>query len=122
MVILNRMMKSKADLAVYHHADKSAHIVTYSEAIEVSLTDTRGDYIELSQISGSGPLPEESVIRFPDWLGYRIQVSKKVEVVHQDGQVVLSLVPGMERWHIKVFLSDCGLPVQHRAELVFNDV
>ena len=103
IMIKNKLIREKKDLAVYHHASKSAHIVNCNSSIYINLSKRlTTDYLHLTQITGNEQFTADCYLSLPSWLDYTVESDKKLEATQHGGHTVLRLPSGFDQWKIKI--------------------
>jgi hypothetical protein len=107
----NRLILEKRDMNVYHHASRSAHMISYNNSITVPLrADIEEDYLHISIVSGPGHLKNRSVVNLPSWLDFEFLSEGKITVNHANDRTLLIIPPGFPSWQLRMTRSISGRP------------
>ena len=117
LTIENKLVIEKRDMNVYHHATRSAHMISFNSSITVPLkTFIEDDYVHISIVSGPGNLENNSVVNLPSWVDFDFFPEGNVAVTHASNRILLRIPPGPPTWQLKMKrsastlvnkLSDC---------------
>lgn len=103
IIVKNNLIMEKRGLNVYHHSDKSAHIISPDGSIRVPLTaDKGGDYLHISAVRGPGPLLRGCVLDIPSWAEFEFSLEGKVTISHKNERTILRIPPGPPAWQLKI--------------------
>lgn len=106
MIVRNNLVTEKRDMNVYHHATRSAYMISHNNSITVPLgTIEDGDYLHLSIVSGPGSLEKECWINLPSWCNFTISGLGNGDITHRDERTLLRLPPGPPVWQLKITRS-----------------
>jgi len=103
ITVQNKFNKEKRDINVYHHAGKSAHIISYNSAFTFPFnTDGEDDYLHISIVYGPGNLWKEYLVNLPSWADFEFSSEGKVSITHCGPRTILKLPPGPPIWQLKM--------------------
>lgn len=106
ITIENKLVIEKRDMNVYHHASRSAHMISHNSCIALPLRSTEGnDYLYISIVSGPGCMEHQSVVNLPSWLNFEFLSEGKLMVQHSDERTLLRIPPGLPGWQLKLTRS-----------------
>jgi hypothetical protein len=101
--IENKLVTEKRDMNVYHHASRSAHMISHNSFVNLTLRpDMEDDYIYISIVSGPGSLERESVVNLPTWVDFEFLSEGKLLVTHSGERTLLKIPPGLPDWKLKL--------------------
>ncbi len=103
LIIRNKLSTEKRDLNIYHHADRSAYIISYNNAITIPLdTADNHDYLHLSVVSGPGNLEKECWLNIPSWCYFKISAIGNGDITHNSSRMWVRIPPGPPIWQLKI--------------------
>jgi hypothetical protein len=106
IIIENKLRIEKRDMNVYHHASKSAHMISYDCSITLPLNSViDGDYLHISIVSGPGRLESSCVINLPSWIDFELTSAGNAIVTHSGNRTLLRIPPGLPIWQLKMTWS-----------------
>ena len=106
ITIRNKLLKEKRDVNVYHHSDRSAHIISCNSSLTSGIKPgTENDYLHISVVSGPGHLKNDCVLDFPSFMDLRFSSAGDFDFVHSGERVLLRIPPGPPTWQIKMTFS-----------------
>lgn len=99
----NKLKREKRDINVYHHASRSAHIISHNSAVSLpfGLRDD-DDYLHISVIRGPGHLWKECVMDLPSWADFEISAEEKINLNHSGERIFIRIPPGPPTWQLKL--------------------
>lgn len=99
----NRLVEEKRDLNIYHHATRSAYLISHSNAVAVSLGEFgEGDYLHISVVSGPGNLVKDTWIDLPSWCDFSVTGLVNGEILHRGDRTFVRVPPGPPDWKVEV--------------------
>lgn len=103
ITIENKFTLERRDLNVYHHATKSAHMISHNSSITLPLkTAGESDYIYISIVSGPGNLGHTSFVSLPAWMNFEFLAEGQLKVMRSDERTFLKIPPGPPEWKLKL--------------------
>lgn len=119
ITIENKLNKEKRGINVYHHATRSAHIISYDSSITLPFeTDGEDDYLHISVVSGPGNLWKECFADLPVWADFELSTEGKVTLTHSENRTVLKIPPGPPTWQLKITRpSNVNAPLKQTVRL-----
>jgi len=103
ITIENKLVMEKRDINVYHHFNRSAHLISYNSLITVPLRSAaEDDYLHVSIVSGPGHLENNSVVILPSWIDFEFTPGGNVTVIHSGDRTLLKIPPGPPVWQLKI--------------------
>lgn len=121
--IENKLRIEKRDINIYHHATRSAHIVSHNSSISLPLATTEeGDYLHISLVSGPGDLWSDCLIALPVWGDFEFTSEGKLTLTHSRDRVLLKIPPGPPTWQLKIKRSPEADIIQKSGFVAIGDV
>ena len=106
ITIENRLVMEKRDMNVYHHATRSAHMISHNSSITLPFRSVvEDDYLHISIVSGPGPLKGECMVSLPSWMDFEFSPGGDVAVAHSGNRTLLKIPPGPPVWQLKMTRS-----------------
>lgn len=106
ITIKNKLRKERRDISVYHHSNRSAHIISSNSTFTHGVKSVNeNDYLHLSVVSGPGYLREACVLDFPSFMNLHFWSSGEFAFVHLDDRILLRIPPGPPTWQLKMTVS-----------------
>jgi hypothetical protein len=103
ITIKNKLETEKRDIHVYHHATRSAHIISYNRSVVLSLRTTeKDDYLHISVITGPGNLKYDCVLDLPAWADFKLNTEGKLTVTHSGDRTLAKIPPGPPTWTLSI--------------------
>jgi len=122
ITVENKLEIEKRDINVYHHFNRSAHMISYSSFITLPLRSAiEDDYLHISIVSGPGPLESMCKINLPSWMDFEFSPGADVAVSHSGNRIVLKIPPGPPVWHLKMTRSPSSLNIQSTDRVTIGD-
>lgn len=122
ITVENKLVMEERDMNVYHHATKSAYIVSCGNSVTVPLrTELENDYLHVSLISGPGYLDCNSMVSLPSWAKFEFSSMRDVTVSHSDGKMLVKIPPGLPLWELRLTRPHSPLIKQLRGSVVIGD-
>ena len=73
MTVRNKLITEKRDLNIYHHSDRSAYMISYSNSITIPLEKVENsDYLHISIVSGPGNIEKDCWLDIPSWCDFSV--------------------------------------------------
>jgi hypothetical protein len=106
ITIKNKLRKEKRDINVYHHSNRSAHIVSSNSTFTSSVKPVKEkDYLHISVVSGPGYLKDACVLDFPSFINLHFWSAGEFALVYSDDRILLRIPPGPPTWQLKMTIS-----------------
>ncbi len=103
ITIKNKLRKEKRGINVYHHATRSAHIISFDSSVTLPLeTVGEDDYLHISVVSGPGNLWNDCSADLPSWANFELSTEGKVTLAHLDDRTWINIPPGPPTWELKI--------------------
>ncbi len=110
LTIENKLVMEKRDMNVYHHATRSAHMISFDSSVTVPLKPViEDDYVHISIVSGPGPLESKCMVNLPSWVDFDFFPEGNVTVTHSSNRILLKIPPGPSTWQLKMRRSATAL-------------
>lgn len=115
ITIRNKLIKEKRDVNVYHHCNRSSHIISCNSSIKRGIkTVDENDYLHISVASGPGHLKNHCVLDIPSFVDFKFSLNgEEITLVHAGERMLLRVPPGPPVWQLKMTipsrLSDINL-------------
>lgn len=107
ITVRNKLLKEKRDINVYHHANKSAHIVSCNSAITRGIKPVEeDDYLHISAVSGPGILKDDCVLDLPAFVDFRFSLPGEVTLIHSGARTLVKIPPGPPLWELKITMPE----------------
>lgn len=105
ITVRNRLVTEKRDMNVYHHADRSANLISHSSSITIALnTVEEDDYLHISVVRGPGKLKKHCVIDLPSRVNFNFSLVGNGTITHSNGRNLLAIPPGPPVWQLRITL------------------
>jgi hypothetical protein len=105
ITIRNNLNKEKREISVYHHSRRMSHIVSHNRSLNHILESMdKGDYIQVSVVSGPGHLNHTCILVLPSFLDFTFSATGDVTIEHFNQRLMLKIPPGPPTWEIKMSL------------------
>jgi hypothetical protein len=107
ITIENKLLLEQRDMNVYHHARKSAHMISHNSSITLPLTPVVAhDFIYISLVSGPGHPKHPCLVNMPSWLDFEfLAAAGKVRVARSGQRTLVKIPPGAPGWELKLTRS-----------------
>ncbi len=103
ITVRNKLVTEKRDINVYHHSDRSAHIISCNSSITRGIKPVQEeDFLQISIVSGPGHLKNDCVLDLPSFMDFRFWAAKEVTLIHSGERTLLKIPPGPPIWEIKM--------------------
>lgn len=110
ITVENKLVTGKRDINVYHHATRSAHIISHNSSITLPLgTNGQNDYLHISVVKGPGDLGSDCLINLPSWVDFELISKESITGMtlnhsHSSGgdTIWLKIPPGPPAWDLKI--------------------
>lgn len=101
--VKNKLVQEKRDLNIYHHATRSAYLISHSNVVKVALGDFgEGDYLHISVVSGPGNLVKDAWIDMPSWCDFSVTGLSNGEISHRGDRTYVRIPPGPPDWKLEI--------------------
>ena len=111
MKVENQLITEKRDLNIYHHATRSAHIISPGSSTTIGLRGVEeDDYLHISVVSGPGNLWKHCLIDLPSWADFEFSSEGKVAFTHKGERTLIDIPPGPPKWELKMTRPN-GTPI-----------
>ncbi len=101
--VRNTLITEKRDLNIYHHATRSAYMISHNNVITIPLgTVENGDYLHISAVSGPGSLEKECWFDIPAWCDFTVTALGNGDLIHSGDRTMLMLPSGPTAWQLKI--------------------
>jgi hypothetical protein len=105
ITVRNKLIKEKRDINVYHHSDRSAHIVSCNSSITRSIKPVEADdYLHISVVTGPGILKDYCVLDLPSFVNFRFSLPGEMTLIHSGERILVRIPPGPPLWEVKMTL------------------
>jgi hypothetical protein len=107
ITIENKLLIEQRDMNVYHHALKSAHMISHNSSITLPFTPVVAhDFIYISLVSGPGHIKSQCLVNLPSWLDFEfLAAAGNVKVTHSGQRTLVKIPPGPPGWELKLTRS-----------------
>jgi len=103
ITIENKLVMEKRDMNVYHHATRSAHLISHDSSITLPLkSGIEDDYLHISIVSGPGRLEGNCVVNLPSWVDFELSSAGDATVAHLGERTLLKIAPGPAIWQLRM--------------------
>jgi hypothetical protein len=113
IIIINRLVKEKRYLTIYHHSTGSSHLVSDKKEVAVPLNlKTKKDYLTISVTGEPGHMWNGCRVDLPAWLDFDFLTTDAVTLGHRGSgeRVVIDVPPGLPNWQLKITRQKDSLP------------
>ncbi len=118
----NKLLLEKRDMTVYHHATRSAHMISCNSSITLPLlTVMEDDYLHISIVRGPGRLEGVCIVSLPSWVDFEISSADDVAVAHSGDRTWLKIPPGEPVWQLKLTRSFSSITDQPSGFITVGD-
>ncbi|NIM15616.1 MAG: hypothetical protein GTO45_05500, partial [Candidatus Aminicenantes bacterium] len=95
VTIENKLIMEKRDMNVYHHAARSAHMISHDSSITLPLRPvTEDDYVHVSIVTGPGRIQGICVVNLPSWVDFELSSAGDATITHSCDRILLKIPPG----------------------------
>ena len=110
ITVENKLVKGRRDLHLYHHATRSAHIISYNSSIDLPLeTAAKQDYLNIAMVKGPGLVWTDCLVHLPLWVDFefssRGNLTFKYQHCGKTQPLVLKIPPGLPLWELKLMIT-----------------
>ncbi|MCU0288170.1 MAG: hypothetical protein MUF15_17465 [Acidobacteria bacterium] len=103
IIILNKLVKEKRDIHVYHHFKKSGHIISSNSSLKLGIQpEAANDYLHISVQRGPGHVENFCVLDLPAFVDFRFSNIGEILFIHSGERFILRIPPGPPLWEMKV--------------------
>jgi hypothetical protein len=122
ITVRNKLITEKRDLNVYHHAKRSAYMISHGNSITITLgTIEEDDYLHLSIVSGPGRLDEDCWLDIPSWCDFTVSSLGNGDLTHSGDRTLLRIPPGPPLWQLKITRSSGHVNTQIDDYIMIGD-
>jgi hypothetical protein len=122
VTIENKLVIEKRDMNVYHHATRSAHMISYESSITLPLkSEIEDDYLHISVVSGPGRLEGNCVVNIPSWVDFELSSAGDATVAHLGDRILLKIPPGPAIWQLRMKRSLSSIINQPSDNVTIGD-
>ena len=113
IVVQNKLLKERRDINVYHHANRSAHIISCNSALTRGIKPVdEEDYLHISVVSGPGHLKNYCVLDLPAFVDFKFFLTgEEVTLCHSGRRMFLRVPPGPPVWRLKMTIPTALSPL-----------
>jgi hypothetical protein len=106
ITIRNKLAKDRRDVNVYHHSNRSSHIISYNSSITRTIKSLKeNDYLHISVVSGPGHLKNCCILDLPSFVDFKFSLTgEEVILVHSGERLLLRIPPGPPVWQLKMII------------------
>jgi hypothetical protein len=106
ITIRNKLTNDRRDVNVYHHSNRSSHIISYNSSITRTIKSLKeNDYLHISVVSGPGHLKNYCILDLPSFVDFKFSLTgEEVILVHSGERVLLRIPPGPPIWQLKMII------------------
>ena len=106
ITVWNKLQKERRDINVYHHSNRSSHIISCNNSLtkSMNLVEER-DYLHISVARGPGYLTNYCVLDLPSFLDFKFSLTGEVTLIHSGKRTLLRIPPGPPLWELKMIIS-----------------
>lgn len=122
IIIINRLVKEKRYLNIYHHGTGSSYMISDKKEVNVPLKINRKkDYLTIAVAGEPGHMWNGCRANLPSWLDFDFLATDAVTLNHRGGgeRTVITIPPGLPNWQLKITRQKDSLPC-HMEELKEN--
>ena len=106
VIIENKLVMEKRDMNVYHHASRSAHMISHDSSITLPLKPIiEDDYLHISIVSGPGRLEGNCIVNLPSWIDFDLSSAGDAAITHSGDRILVKIPPGPPTWQLKMTRS-----------------
>jgi hypothetical protein len=110
ITVKNKLILEKRDLSVYHHASRSAHIISPGSSVSLLLgACEKNDYLHISAIKGPGNLVKNCLANIPARFDFEFKTRVETSSIclnhrhnREDNRTLLTIPPGPPAWELKI--------------------
>jgi len=122
ITVRNKLSTEKRDLNVYHHANRSAYMISHGNSITIPLgTIDNGDYLYFSIVSGPGSMEKDSWINIPSWCDFTVSGLNNGGITHSGDRILLTIPPGPPVWQLKITRPSGHINKQIKDYIIIGD-
>jgi hypothetical protein len=122
ITIENKLVMEKRDMNVYHHATRSAHLISHDSSITLPLkSGIEDDYLHISIVSGPGRLEGNCVVNLPSWVDFELSSAGDATVAHLGERTLLKIPPGPAIWQLRMTRSLSSIVDQPLDRVTIGD-
>lgn len=103
ITVWNKLIKEKRDINMYHHSNKSAHIISCNSSLTRGIKPMEeNDYLHISVGRGPGYLKHYCILNLPSFLDFRFSITGEAILIHSGERTLLQIPPGPPTWELKM--------------------
>lgn len=105
IIIINRLVKEKRYLNIYHHGTGSSHLISALKEVAVPLNfKAKNDYLTISVVGEPGHMWHGCKVSLPFWLDFDFLTTDAVTLSHSGGgeRIIIHVPPGLPNWQLKI--------------------
>ena len=103
MTIENKLLLEKRSISVYHHGNRSVHLISHKCYLDIRLQSAlEKDYLFITMICGPGNINKKNILDLPAWINYEIFSEGKFSAVHKNNRILLRIPAGLPEWKLKL--------------------
>ena len=122
ITIQNKLVVEKRDMNIYHHATRSAHMISFDSSITLPLSlNIEEDYLHISIVGGPGRLEGNCVVNLPSWLDFEFFSKGDVTIAHSVDRILVKIPPGFPIWQMKMTRSLSSLTNRSTDRVIIGD-
>ncbi len=122
VTIENKLIMEKRDMNVYHHAARSAHMISHDSSITLPLRPvTEDDYVHVSIVTGPGRIQGICVVNLPSWVDFELSSAGDATITHSCDRILLKIPPGPPTWQLKMTRSPSSIINQPWDRVTIGD-
>lgn len=107
ITVWNKLIKEKRDINVYHHSNKSSHILSCNSSLTRDIkTKEENDYLHISVGRGPGYLKYYCFLDLPSFLDFRFSLTGEAILTHSGERTLLQIPPGPPTWELKMTIPN----------------
>ena len=113
IIIINRLVKEKRYLTIYHYGSGSSHLISNTKEVAVALNlKSKNDYLTISVVGEPGHIRNGCRVDLPSWLDFDFLAIAAVTVGHRGSEerVFIDVPPGLLNWRLKITRQKDSLP------------
>jgi len=122
ITIKNKLSMEKRDLNIYHHADRSVHMISYNSSLSLALGSVnQDDYLHISLISGPGNMEGNCLVNLPSWVDFELNSAANITISHSGHYTLIRIPPGPPVWQLKMTRSLSSSYAQNSDAITIGD-
>jgi hypothetical protein len=122
ITIENKLVMEKRDMNVYHHATRSAHLISHDSSITLPLKPgIEDDYLHISIVSGPGKLEGNCLVNLPSWVDFELSSAGDAATSHSGDRTLVKIPPGLPKWQLRITHSLSSFINQPSGRVTIGD-